>query len=75
MNATKYEPLHTEQANLLSFLYAKFGNRTKALIYSAWMTGDYSALGLQGSAESQLQYLRNTHGPSWLHVLRWKSIA
>jgi hypothetical protein len=58
------------QLNILAHCKAMFPNRWKVMIREAWMSGDYSPLGLRENQDSELQMMRNTYGPSWLVALK-----
>ncbi len=60
------DDLTTEERELLAYLYAKFGSRTKPLIQKSWVTGATGPLGITEHQQQTLQFLRNSRGPSWL---------
>lgn len=62
--------LEEDTRRFLSYLFAAFGNRAKSKIRAAWESGDYSDLARSEKDEQILQWLRNTHGPSWLNGLK-----
>lgn len=63
MNATRIE---IDEKQVLEYVRAKFPSRWRAMIREAWMTGDYSLLGLRENQDQMLQVMRNTRGPAWL---------
>lgn len=67
--------LDQEEKSLLAFLYAMNGRQTKSRIRDAWESGNYSEIrGLKPGQDQTLQHLRNTHGPTWLWNLSWKTL-
>jgi len=56
----------SDEMRVLEYVRAKFPNRWRLMIREAWMTGDYSALGLRENDDALLQTMRNTRGPTWL---------
>lgn len=44
---------------LLSNLKSKFGRKYKTLLRDAWVSGNYSKLGVTAEEKAQLQFLRN----------------
>lgn len=50
---------------ILATIKAAMGRTYKYRIRQAWMTGDYTGVGL-GQWSAELQNIRNSFGPSWL---------
>lgn len=67
--------LTNDERNLLAYVFAKLGNRSKAAIRNAWLSGDYAALASTDRDAQTLQALRNTRGPSWLAAFRFADVA
>lgn len=74
-DAALEDRLTNAERELLRYIYAKNGRRTKTLIREAWQTGIYDArLVTKENDEQLLQQMRNVLGPSWLEATNFSSL-
>lgn len=60
------DKIEIDEKHILEYVRAKFPKHWRAMIREAWMTGDYSPLGLSENQDQTLQLIRNTRGLTWL---------
>lgn len=69
MHKLNQQSVTTEQLNALVNVQANVGRTWKHALSTAWSNGYYQDICFDRSELSELQTLRNLHGPCWLALV------